>query len=307
MTRLLAALVLLAVAACTSPQTTALIADSGGLPARAEIAEVPFFPQEKYYCGPAALAMALAWSGLEVTQADMVGQVYSPERKGTLRADMLAAARRNGRLAVPVSSVPDLLAEIAAGNPVIVFQNLALQWYPQWHFAVAIGYDLTRREIVLHSGTDERRVTTLDTFEHTWARGDYWALVVSAPDRLPRTPGQTPVLHAAAGLERAERYADAATAYGAILQRWPDGFAALMGLGNARYGAGDRPGAAAAFRRATERHPTAPAAWNNLAHVLAEQGQRDDALAAAREAVRLGGADTETYRATLREITGEQG
>ncbi len=305
MTRLLAALVLLATAACASLQTTALITDSGALPARTEIAEVPFFPQEKYYCGPAALAMALAWSGLEVTQEDMVGQVYSPERKGSLRTDMLAAARRNGRLAVPVATLPDLLAEVAAGNPVIVFQNLALPWYPQWHFAVAIGYDLTRREIVLHSGTDARRVTPLDTFEHTWRRGDYWALVVSAPDKLPKMAGQTPVLRAAAGLERAERYAEAATAYDTILQRWPGGLAALMGLGNARYGAGDMPGAAAAFRRATERHPAAAAAWNNLAHVLAEQGRRDAALAAAREAVRLGGADAATYRATLREIIGK--
>jgi len=56
---------------------------------------------------------------------------------------MIAAARRNGFVAIELApNLSDLLAEIAAGNPVVVLQNLALDWYPAWHYAVAIGYDL---------------------------------------------------------------------------------------------------------------------------------------------------------------------
>ena len=302
--RLLGALLLLALGACAAPQTAQLVQDPGDLPPRAEVADVPFFAQERYYCGPASLAMVLAWSGLPVTQEDLVPQVYTPGREGSLRSDVLAAARRNGRLAVPVETLPDLLAEIAADHPVLVFQNLALDWYPQWHYAVAIGYDLEARVLVLHSGLDARRVTPLDTFEHTWKRGDYWALVVLPPDRLPARAEETAVLRAAAGLERSRRLDEAATAYGSILGRWPDSLGALMGLGNVSYAMGDLDAAEAAFRRAIAAHPEAPAPWNNLAYVLIGLDRRAEAIAAAREAVRLAGDDAAPYRETLDEIAG---
>ena len=86
---------------------------------------------------------------------------------------------------MPVDNLADLLAELDAGHPVLVFQNLALDWSPQWHFAVAVGYDLDSGDLILRSGTERRRVTRLSTFEFTWRRGDYWALVVLPPDRLP--------------------------------------------------------------------------------------------------------------------------
>ncbi len=296
-------LLLWALAACAAPQTLSLIKDPGGLPPRAEVAEVPFFPQEDLYCGPAALATVLAWTGRPVTQEEMAKQVYTPGREGTLRSDILGGARRNGSLAVPVTTLPNLLAEIAAGNPVLVFQNLALDWVPQWHFAVAVGYDLEAREIVLRSGTKARRVTLLDTFEHTWERGEYWAMVVLPPDRLPASAREAEVLRGALGLERAGQLSPAATAYESVLGRWPNSLGALMGLGNLRYAAKDLSGAEAAFRRAIGTNPEAPAPWNNLAYVLAGQGRDQEALAAAREAIKLAGDQAEPYRDTLKELS----
>jgi tetratricopeptide (TPR) repeat protein len=304
---LVSAILLLALSACATPQTARLVTEPGDLPSKAEVAEVPFFPQERYYCGPAALAMVLAWSGLPVTQDDLVSQVYTPQREGSLRSDVLAAARRNGRLAVPVGNLADMLAEIAAGNPVLVFQNLALDWTPQWHFAVAIGYDLETREILLHSGLDERRLTALGTFELTWERGDYWALVVLPPDRLPVSADETAVLRAAAGLERSKRLDEAALAYGAALQRWSGSFGALMGLGNVSYAKRDFGGAEAAFRRAIAARPESPAPWNNLAYALLGLDRKAEAIEAAREAVRLAGDNAAPYRETLEEISGKAG
>ena len=196
----LLAVLLLAAGCATARQTRDVVDDPRDLPARAMVAEVPFFPQEKYYCGPAATAMTLAWSGLPVTQEEMARQVYTPGREGTLQPDVVAAMRRNGRLAVPVDSLRDLLAEIAAGRPVLVFQNLGLEMFPQWHYAVAIGYDLPTGDIVLHSGTDRNRSTSLGTFAHTWARGGHWAVVVLRPGELPATSGELAVVRAAAGL-----------------------------------------------------------------------------------------------------------
>ncbi len=298
-------LVLCAVlAGCATPQTDLALANRENLPAKAEIPNVPFFPQQKYYCGPAALAMVLSWSGLPVTQTDMAAQVYTPGREGSLRTDILAAARRNGRLAVTVRTLPSLMAEIAAGNPVLVFQNLALDWYPRWHYAVAFGYDLKAGTLLLHSGTEERHTIDLTAFERTWRRGDFWALVVLPPERLPATVGEQPLIDASAGLARAKKHHEAAAAFGAIAQRWPESFVAYMGLGNARFAANDYPGAAVAFRDATKKFPAQASAWNNLAYVLAKLGRRDEAVDAARKAVHLGGADTPSYHETLNEITG---
>jgi tetratricopeptide (TPR) repeat protein len=300
-------LLAVALAACAAPPETArLRATPGGLPTQADVAGVPFIPQQENYCGPASLAMALAWSGAPADQEAVAPQVFTPGREGTMRADMLAAARRNGRLAVPVGNLEDLLAELAAGHPVIVFQNLSLDWYPVWHFAVATGYDLASGEIRLHSGLERDLRMPLATFERTWARGDRWAMVVLPPEKLPATAGEVEVLQAAAGLERVGRLAEASKAYAAILQRWPDNFAARMGLGNARYGMGDITGAEAAFRAAIARQQTSGAAWNNLAQSLADQNRLAEAREAARRALALGGTDTNLYRATLQEIEDKQ-
>lgn len=298
------ALILWALAGCATPQTDRLLETPTALPPRAEVSGVPFFPQEKYWCGPAALAMALGWSGLPVTQEEIAAQVYTPGREGTLQSDMVAGARRNGRLAVPVTRLADLTAELAAGHPVVVFQNLGLEWFPVWHYAVAIGYDLGAGDLLLHSGLEARRAMPLATFERTWARADHWALLVLPPQELPVSADEVAVLRAATGLEQAGRTQEAALAYATIAERWPDSLEAWVGLGNAAYAAGDVEQAETAFRTATERHPDAGAAWNNLAHVLGEQGRRAEAIVAAERAVSLGGPNATTYRATLREVSG---
>jgi hypothetical protein len=43
-------------------------------------------------------------------------------------------------------------------------------------------------------------------------------------------------------------------------------------------------------------------AFNNLAHVLAEQGRLQEALTAAQRAVDLGGPFIDTFRQTLEEV-----
>ncbi|MGH6904925.1 MAG: PA2778 family cysteine peptidase [Geminicoccaceae bacterium] len=293
-----------ALAGCATPEVAALRADGGGLPARAEVAGVPFHPQQEQYCGPAALATVLGWSGLPARQDAIAAAVYTPGREGTLGHDLVGAAGRHGRLAVPVADLPSLLREVAAGRPVLVLQNLGLGWYPQWHYAVVVGYDLAAGELALRSGEERRRVVSLDTFARTWARADRWGIVVLPPDALPASAAEEAVVRAAAGLERAGRAGEAALAYDTILRRWPGSLGALIGRGNARYATGDLNGAEAAYRSALLRHPEAAVVWNNLADVLAARGERDAALIAARRAVELGGPYAATYRQTLDQISG---
>src|SRR5205085_8823167 len=59
--------VLLQGCAIVAPQTSALLESwPHDLPPRAEIADAPFFPQDEYQCGPAALATALVHFGVPV-------------------------------------------------------------------------------------------------------------------------------------------------------------------------------------------------------------------------------------------------
>lgn len=299
---LLAAVALLA--GCADLQTERLLEDPGDLPPKARISGVPFYPQEAHYCGPASLAMVLSWAGAAVTQAEVAPQVFTPEKEGAFRADLLAAARRRGYLAVPVRGMPDLLAELGGGHPVLVFQNLGLAWIPRWHFAVAVGYSLPAGEIVLHTGTRRARRVDLETFEYTWARTGYWGMVVLPPDRLPVTGEATAVLRAAVGLERAEDHEAAAAAFAGTARRWPQRLGGWIGLANARYALGDLAGAEEALRSGLRHYPRAPQAWNNLAVVLAELGQGEAAVAAARKAVRYGEGEA-AYRRTLREVGGD--
>lgn len=294
--------VLLAVlGGCAAPGHRAIQENPGDLPARAAVEGVPFYPQDAYYCGPASLAMMLTWAGIPITQEEIAGQVYTPGRRGTLPIDLLTGARRNGALAVKVASMRDLLREIAAGHPVLIFQNLGLDWWPQWHFAVAFEYDLGSGTLVLHSGTTERRITDLDAFERTWRRADYWAITVTQPDELPHTADVEAIVGAAAGLERAGQYQAAATAYETILGRWAGNIPALMGLGNVLYVQQKFEAAAGRFRAVIRIDPGYAPAWNNLAYALAGTGHQQEALEAAERAVSLG-KDNSNYRDTLREI-----
>ena len=290
------------VSACVAPGAERLVAAPGGLPARSETDAVPFFPQERFYCGPASLAMALAWSGLDVSADEIAPQVYTEGRQGSFAADMLTAARRNGRTAIEIRELDGLLAELAAGHPVIVFQNLGLSWVPRWHFAVAIGYDLPARDIILRSGTERRLVMSLDTFEHTWERSGRWALVVLPPDKAPASADAIPWLQAASGLERAGRPAEARAAYRAIRAAYPSNPAALLGEANALYALNDFAGAEEAYRAVLAADPMMADAWNNLAYALHRQGRTADAISSARRAVALGGGDAR-YAESLRELS----
>lgn len=263
---------------------------------------MPFYPQVEYQCGPAALATVLTHSGSATTPEALVPQVYLPGREGSLQTEMLAAARRNGRVAYRLAPrLEDVLRETSGGTPVIVFQNLALGFAPLWHYAVVVGYDLPREEIILRSGTTSRAVMTLTTFERTWARGEHWAMVAIAPEQLPATVDEHRYVAAVAALERVVPGA-ARRAYTTAIERWPGNLAARIGLGNSAYALRDLPGAEAAYREATRLHPQAADAWNNLAQTLFELRQRDAALAAAQRAVELGGPRLNQYRATLQAI-----
>ncbi|GGO78431.1 hypothetical protein GCM10011348_10330 [Marinobacterium nitratireducens] len=246
------------------------LADS--LPVFAELKDVPFYPQELYQCGPAALATVLVHRDRSVTPDSLVPQLFIPERHGSLQIEMKVATRRQG---LPAFAGPDsldgLLAEIAAGRPVIVLQNLGLELLPQWHYAVAVGYDLAEQMLILRSGTEKRLLTPLGLFERTWERSGRWSLLALPPNELPLQIEPATAVRDALDLEQTHPDAARQTLLAAS-RRWPDDYLAQMAAGNAELAAGQPTGAGAAYQRALKIRPDAAEAWNNLAYSLDARG-----------------------------------
>lgn len=279
-----------------------------------QIDGIPFFAQDAYQCGPAALAMALSWSGIAVQPADLTPQVYTSSRKGSLQSALIGATRRYDRIAFVFDTdasekddgqaqrIDALVAEILAGHPVIVLQNLGLTWFPRWHYAVVIGIDPIHGNLILHSGITPNRRIAIEVFMRTWARSGYWALLALPPDTLPASMDETGCLLAVSALEQMGRWTTAARSYRAVMARWPDSLGAHVGLGVCLYETGDLAAAEVVFRRATRQFPDAGIAFNNLAEVLSAQGRHDEALDAAARAVAIGGPLRERYQETLESI-----
>lgn len=274
------------------PQTEALRqAWPAGLPDRIELGDVPFFPQQDYQCGPAALATVLANSGIKVAPDDLVKQVYLPARHGSLQIEMLAAARRYGRVSYQIApSFEDLLREVAAGNPVIVLQDYGVWPISIWHYAVVAGYDTQKGELLLRSGEKPRLSIPFAVFEYTWKESEYWAMVIVPPERIPVTAKEADYLAAVAALEHAGNPGAARQAYAAFLGRWPDNLTAALGLANSLYALGELRQAELALRRAAAKHPESVAVLNNLAQTLSDQGRNDEAMDLIEKAGALGGA-----------------
>ena len=274
--RLLPALLVLLTGCASIPASISELPPS----ARAiELEDTPFYPQERYQCGPAALSTVLATSGATVSLEDITGKVYLPERQGSLQLELLAATRTEGRLPYLIDgNLAAVWRELESGRPVLVLQNLGVAAIPSWHYAVVVGIDAERGEVVLRSGTEERRVTPIRTYLHTWRRGGYWGMVVLAPDELPTAPERSRYFEAIAALEQAGRVEGAAIAWQTALDKWPGDTVALFGLANSRFAMRDYRAAEAAYRDLLEHDPTLIAARNNLALALAEQGEYDAAM-----------------------------
>ena len=263
----------LALAGCAGqPQVESRWAPAG-IPPRVELDATPFFPQREYQCGPAALATALGAAGVAVTPDELVDEVYLPGRRGTVQPEMAAAARARGRLPYELAqSLDAVLAEVAAGRPVLVLQKLGVGPWPAWHYAVVVGYDLAADRIVLRSGPEQRAVESRRLFDTTWSRAGRWALVLLEPGETPVSPDLGRYMQGAAAFEAVGRPDDARRAYLAAARQWPDAALPQLGLANLAAARGDWAAAESGFRHAVQLEPGNVSALNNHAEALLHIG-----------------------------------
>lgn len=310
---LLITLVSALLAACGTQQTpqnalsesadeiSASVFASSTLKRAVNLTHVPFFPQENYQCGPAALATILGAEGLDIVPEALVDQVYLPEKQATLPLEMVAAGRRQGLLAYPLpKEFGAILNQLDAGYPVLVFQNLGLEVLEQWHFAVAVGYDLDKRELILRSATTREYRVDFKTFLNTWQRADRWAYIFIAPGKLPAQPVEKTYLESSLDLADQGLTISAQKALETGIQEWPESDLIRLALSNTYFQSGLFDDASDILL-ASPNLKTNGALWNNIAYIQLARQCYQSAFQAVQCAITLT-PDDANIRASLSEI-----
>ena len=270
--------------------------------------DVPFVAQELAYCGPAALSSALQYYGRPASLDALVKQVYIPGRQGSLTLEMTAASRRNALLPYPVSaSLDSLLKELDAGHPVLVLQNLGFNWWPQWHYALLVGYEQGGEKLLLHSGEIPYYNISAATFMRTWARSGHWGLVLTPVDQIPATASALTYLQTLEQMRetRALSMPQLLSALTQAASFWPRSSSAQLALANHLLASGQHDKASEYFLNGIGLRPDNALAWNNLAYSLKAQGCEASARLAIDEALKLAPADAR-IKASAEDI-GEAG
>lgn len=290
--RATALIAIAALAGCAAaPSDTDFAA--ANLPARVELEHVPFHPQTRYQCGPAALATMLNASGVQTSPEELSPEIYLPGKKGSLQVELIATARARDRVVYPLATdLSSALAQVAAGHPVLVLQNLGLRSAPAWHFAVIVGYDRDARELILRSGSERRLTVNAPRFLRTWDRAQRWAVIVLKPEQLPAQPKLRSYIAAAAALEATGRLEAAGVAYATAQAQWPDSIWPVLGLANISHARGDASSAERRYEQALALDPDHAVAHNNLAELLDARGCAAAARMHIARAIELAKATT---------------
>lgn len=254
---------------------------------------VPFFPQTEWQCGPAALATVLVHGGVDTTPEELADGIYLPGRQGSLQLELIARSRRLGRVPWVLPAEPAALwAELGAGFPVLVLQDLGALGVRRWHYAVVVGFDEQRQQVVLRSGTERERREPLRRFMRSWERGGWWAVVVPPPDRLPATIDAT---HWARVLLDSAEVMDPVALdeyWQAAAARWPAEFIVQFAAANHEFGRGQLAAAEQRYRRLAASGNEEALVRNNLANLLLERGCAQAALEQAQAAQAVLAADS---------------
>jgi hypothetical protein len=274
-----------------------------------ELNSVPYLEQDGYQGGPAALAMMLGASGVQVTPADLLPQTWNAKVNDSPRPWLIATTTRYGRVPFLVRSHHmDLEAVklVQAGHPLMVLLHTGA-FSKHWLFAVVTGIDPGANEYILRSGSDRRFTMSYGGFVADWKDGGYWAMLTQRPGDIPDGVSAQEWMAAAEPFTQAGKPEAALQAYGAVTQRWPREGDAWIGMGKAYAVLHNLTGATTALQNAINVAPRNAAAYDTLAQVLLQRQCADQAEEQSKLAVRLepDPARRAAYQQTLKQAHDE--
>jgi ABC-type bacteriocin/lantibiotic exporter with double-glycine peptidase domain len=146
------------------------------------IEQVPFFPQERYQCGPASLAAVLGYWGKPATPDEITRAIYVPKLKGTLSLDLWQYALKQGMDArMSRGSLEEAIEHLQRREPVIALLNLGTSWVPIWHYVVIVGWDPERQAFITYNGTTKDSRMAQAAFMKDWEKSAFWMLTMRQP------------------------------------------------------------------------------------------------------------------------------
>lgn len=290
----------------TAPQSASLASLQTNIPRAYEIEQVPFFPQEDYYCGPTTLAEVLNYYGSPVTPEALAPGMFTPDLEGSLQIEMVSSARQHALLAyTEQGTLLQLFSLVSDDIPVIVLQNLGTGWFPYWHYALVTGYDLDQDQVILHSGVTERRISSIALFENSWRKGDYWLLAAVPPSKQSDFFSALRYSRAAQDLIAVGQEQSGVKALTGATRQWPDDWLAYFLLGN-HYLETDPSLSLHWFEQGKTAGSSEAVYLNNYAFALTYNGRYPEALETIQAALALD-PENNRYRQSLLEIQSASG
>lgn len=188
-----------------------------GLADRVELGAVPFYRGDEYQGSSLALAALLTLQGVRITPGLLEPTLHLPKDVDGLPSNVPNAAREFGLMVYPLDpSLNALLAQVAAGYPVLLRYDAGSMVWSQPRYALLIGYDRYKRHVILRSGDERRQLLDFDAFASAWKKAGSWAVLVQQPTQLPAQVDRQRWLQAASELGQAGHEQAAAQAVKAI-------------------------------------------------------------------------------------------
>lgn len=157
-----------------------------GVPERVELNGVPAYTLETYQSGPSALASMLSQQGIRITPGLLDKPLHLPGAEADLERNMQVLAREYGLLVYPMPDpLPALLAQVAAGYPVMARITEGSAFWSGPRYVVVVGYNQQKSTLLLRSGKNRRLLMDFSAFESSWKSAGRWAVLIQRPGQLP--------------------------------------------------------------------------------------------------------------------------
>ncbi|WXL23966.1 peptidase C39 family protein [Ectopseudomonas mendocina] len=212
-------LLVLSVACSSGPQ---LKPETGSLPERVELVDVPFFYLNDPSGGDSALAALLNHHSV-LTTPGVVKQRLSDLAGGQEPRKALAVvAGSYDQVVYPLATSLDaLIQQVAGGFPVLVQLDKTFSG-PGGEFALLVGYDQRERTVVLRRGNVRRLHMRLSDFDEAWAEAGRWAVVILPANNLPAQADRETWMSALRELQMQGRDLAVQRGVSAARAHWPD-------------------------------------------------------------------------------------
>ncbi|MNL24751.1 hypothetical protein D3C87_1461990 [compost metagenome] len=114
------------------------------------------------------------------------------------------------------ANLPALLAQVAAGNPVMVRFTEGSAFWAGPRYAILAGYNREKQTVLLRAGMNRRTLMSFGSFESAFKDAGGWAVLIQKPDQIPANVDQQRWLKAAGDLAQAGQEQAAARAKKAL-------------------------------------------------------------------------------------------